>query len=259
MTDTAPIERSVLSDRVKDHLLQAILTGEYAPGARIVETRVARDLGVSQAPVREALRDLEALGVVEINAFRGARVRHPSAAELLEAYAIRAELESMAARLALPRLTDADMAVLRDCLREMRDAAAAGDAHASAVADVRFHALVVERSGNRTLERVWRHLEPLSRTYITIVLPGADLQVVADLHAPILAALEHGDPDEAAATYHEHFEAAGRRFVLNWEGGETTAAADSGGTDEAAGLTGEAVSLGTGIGRLSEGAQHRRF
>ena len=88
MRDTV-ISRSVLSDQVKDRLLQAILDGRYPPGARIVETRVAREFGTSQAPVREALRDLEAIGVVETTAFRGARVRRPSAAELLEAFAIR--------------------------------------------------------------------------------------------------------------------------------------------------------------------------
>ena len=109
MTREAAISRSVLSDQVKDRLLQAILDGRYPPGARIVETRVARELGTSQAPVREALRDLEALGVVETTAFRGARVRRPSAAELLEAFAIRAELESLGARLAIPRLTDDDL------------------------------------------------------------------------------------------------------------------------------------------------------
>ena len=75
----------MLSDQVKDRLLQAILEGRYPPGARIVETQVARELGTSQAPVREALRDLEGLGVVETTAFRGARVRRPSTDEPLEA------------------------------------------------------------------------------------------------------------------------------------------------------------------------------
>src|SRR5574340_918032 len=79
MPREAEIPRSVLADQVKDRLLQAILEGRYPPGSRIVETRVAREYGVSQAPVREALRGLEAIGVIEINAFRGARVRRPSA------------------------------------------------------------------------------------------------------------------------------------------------------------------------------------
>ncbi len=79
------ISRSVLSDAVKDRLLEAILYGRYPPGSRIVETRVARELGTSQAPVREALRDLEALGVVEIAAFRGCPCAPPVARRAVEA------------------------------------------------------------------------------------------------------------------------------------------------------------------------------
>src|SRR3972149_3811605 len=86
MTRDSAISRSVLSAQVKERLLEAILDGRSPPGARIVETRVARELGTSQAPVREALRDLEALGVVENSPFRGARVRQPSIEELLEAF-----------------------------------------------------------------------------------------------------------------------------------------------------------------------------
>ena len=66
MSADTQISRAVLSDTVKDRLLEAILDGRYPPGSRIVETRAAREFGTSQAPVREALRDLEALGVVEI-------------------------------------------------------------------------------------------------------------------------------------------------------------------------------------------------
>src|SRR6188508_2539180 len=100
------LSRSVLADQVKDRILERILTGRFAPDSRIVETQVARELGTSQAPVREALRGLEALGVVEITPFRGARVRRPTRRELLEAYAIRTALESLGARLAVPRLSD---------------------------------------------------------------------------------------------------------------------------------------------------------
>jgi DNA-binding GntR family transcriptional regulator len=98
MSDDGAIPRSVLAEQVKDRLLQDILAGRYPPHSRIVETRVARELGTSQAPVREALRGLEALGVVEILPFRGARVRRPSTHELMEAYAVRSELECLAAR-----------------------------------------------------------------------------------------------------------------------------------------------------------------
>jgi len=216
MTRDIEISRSVLSEQVKDRLLQAILDGRYPPGARIVETRVARELGTSQAPVREALRDLEALGVVETTAFRGARVRRPTAGELLEAFAIRAELESLAARLAIPRLTDEDLAEMAASVEEMRRSADEGDSYAEATADAGFHGRIVELSGNATLERVWRNLEPFSRTYITMVVPGVDRRRIADLHEPVLDALRQRDAEAATAVLHTHFSDAAAMLASRW-------------------------------------------
>jgi DNA-binding GntR family transcriptional regulator len=216
MTREATISRSVLSDQVKDRLLQAILDGRYPPGSRIVETRVARELGTSQAPVREALRDLEGLGVVETAAFRGARVRRPSADELLEAFVIRAELESLGARLAIPRLTDEDLEALAGFVDEMRRSAEDGDYYAEATADAAFHGRIVELAGNATLERVWRTLEPFSRTYITMVVPGVDRRRIADLHAQILAALRLRDPDVVTSVLHDHFRDTAAMLASLW-------------------------------------------
>ena len=216
MPHGAAISRSVLSDQVKDRLLQAILDGRYPPGARIVETRVARELGTSQAPVREALRDLEALGVVESTAFRGARVRRPSADELLEGFTIRAELESLSARLAIEHLTDDDLCVLAEYVEEMRRAAEAGDLHAEATADAAFHGRIVELAGNATLERVWRTLEPFSRTYITMVVPGVDRRRIAELHVPVLAALRLRDPLLADTVIHDHFAETAAMLACLW-------------------------------------------
>jgi DNA-binding GntR family transcriptional regulator len=216
MTRDATISRSVLSDQVKDRLLQAILDGRYPPGARIVETRVARELGTSQAPVREALRDLEALGVVETTAFRGARVRRPSADELVEGFAIRAVLESLGARLAIPRLTDEDLRILDGYVGEMRRAAEGGDFYAEAMADAAFHGRIVELAGNATLARVWRTLEPFSRTYITMVVPGLDRRRIAEQHVPILAALRLRDPEVAAAVLHDHFADTAAMLASLW-------------------------------------------
>jgi DNA-binding GntR family transcriptional regulator len=216
MAGEAALSRMVLSDQVKDRLLEAILDGRYPPGARIVETRVARELGTSQAPVREALRDLEALGLVETTAFRGARVRHPSADELLEAFVVRSQLETLAARLAVPRMTDADLDQLAGYLGEMRRAARIGDLHAEAVADAAFHGRVVEVSGNAKLRRVWQRLEPLSRTYITLVAPGADRHAIADMHQPILDALRGRDAGRAAQALDHHYTAAGAMLANLW-------------------------------------------
>ncbi len=211
-----PVGRSLLADQVMDQLLERILSGEYLPDSRIVETQVARELNTSQAPVREALRALAALGIVETTPFKGARVRRPARREILEAYAVRSALESLAARLAVPRLTRADIEELAGFCDAMQAAAAAGDAHGVAAWDARFHGRILEISDNGTLLGVWRSLEPFLRTYITLVVPGADPQWAADLHNPILAAFRAGRPDAAVAALEEHFLAAGANLADRW-------------------------------------------
>ena len=205
MAAVGALSRSVLADRVRDRLLEEILSGRYAPDSRIVETQVARELGTSQAPVREALRGLAALGVVEITPFRGARVRRPTRRDLLEAYAVRSALEALGARLAVPRMTESELADLSGDVAAMQAAALAGDGHAVAEADARFHGRIVDIGGNRTLGKVWRSLEPFLRTYITLVVPGADPQWSANLHTPILTALQARDSNAVVIALDRHF------------------------------------------------------
>jgi len=216
LATTRTLSRNLLTDQVKDRLLEGILSGEYLPDSRIVETQIARELNTSQAPVREALRALEALGVVEITPFKGARVRRPARREILEAYAVRSALESLGAQLAVPRLTDADLSELAAYCHAMQTAARIGDAHGVAEADARFHERLLEIGDNETLHTVWRSLEPFLRTYITLVVPGADPQWSADLHGPILAALQRRDTEGAVAALTQHFIAAADNLARRW-------------------------------------------
>ena len=193
-----------LREQIKDVLLQRIVTGEYPPGARLVETRIATELGVSQAPVREALRDLEQLGCIVHEPFRGCSVRAFSADELLEAFPVRAALEALAARLAAERIDEDELAELADLLETMRAAADRGDAHDQSQANASFHAAIVRAARNATLERQWSLLEPFSRTYISVSQPGLDLRALSERHVPILEALRARDADAAADAMHRH-------------------------------------------------------
>jgi DNA-binding GntR family transcriptional regulator len=191
-------------ERVKDVILQRIVSGEYPPGSRLVETRIAQELGVSQAPVREALRDLEQLGCIVHEPFRGCSVRAFSAEELLEAFPVRAALEALAARLAAERITEPELLRLAELLETMRAAARRGDAHDQSQANASFHATIVHAARNATLERQWQLLEPYSRTYLTVSQSGLDLLALSERHIPILDALRARDPDAAAAAMHQH-------------------------------------------------------
>jgi DNA-binding GntR family transcriptional regulator len=199
-----PFIRSNLRAQIKDVILQRIVSHEYAPGARLVETRIAQELGVSQAPVREALRDLEQLGCVVHEPFRGCSVRAFSAEELLEAFPVRAALEALAARLAAEQVTEEELLELADLLDNMRAAARRADAHDQSQANAAFHATIVRAARNATLERQWSLLEPFSRTYLTVSQPGLDLLALSERHVPILDALRARDGEAAAAAMHRH-------------------------------------------------------
>jgi DNA-binding GntR family transcriptional regulator len=206
------VTRTVLREQVKELLLERILSGVYRPGDRLVETRIAQELGTSQAPVREALRDLELLRFVESEPFRGARVREVSAEELAEIYPVRAAVEELAAREAAAQLGGRTDALERE-LDAMRRAAADGDLHRLVEHDVAFHRLIVEASGNRILLDVWASLRVEVRTIITALKTGIDHHELADTHEPVLEALTAGDPERAGRAIRRHIEEFGELLL----------------------------------------------
>ena len=208
MTETGPISREMLSTKIKERIMQLVLEGELAPGDRVVETRIARELGVSQSPVREAIRDLAGVGILEIEPFRGARVRRFTLGEFLDDMEVRGELEAIAARRAATLVTDAEIDRLESLLEEMHAMGESGDAHGQALKNTEFHRTVVAAAGSAALLRVWTMLEPFARTYATAMAPGADLVWLGDRHAAIVAALRAGDADLAASIMREHAQEA---------------------------------------------------
>ena len=210
------VSRVVLREQVKELILARILIGEYRPGERLVETRIAQDLGTSQAPVREALRDLELLRFVESEPFRGARVREVSEEELIEIYPVRAAIEEVAAREAAVRL-GGDVEALEAELQAMHRAAEEGDLHAQVEHDVAFHRVIVEASRNRILLETWLSLRIESRTIVTALRSGLDGREIAELHRPVLEAIRARNPKLAGETLRRHVEQFGE--LLKGEGG----------------------------------------
>jgi DNA-binding GntR family transcriptional regulator len=112
----------------------------------------------------------------------------------------------------MPRLSDADLLELEGYVTAMQQAARNGDQNEQARIDVIFHSRIVAISGNEVLQRLWRYLEPVSRTHITYILPGVDPEVIARLHLPILAALRARDAASADQAIHDHFRIVGSMF-----------------------------------------------
>ncbi len=208
-TKARPLERRVFREEIREQLIEDILNGRLAPGARIVETRIAQQFGVSQGPVREALRDLELFGFVVSSPFRGTQVRKISTEELLEIYPIRAALEGVAARAAAGRIDQGTLDHLEVLIGVMREAAARDDHRAEADADHNFHHAIVKASGNRMVEHVWQTMRLSITTCLTHSITHRSLHEIAERHVAVLEALRSGDPDRAEAAVRRHIEEPG--------------------------------------------------
>lgn len=197
------IARTVLREQVKDVLLERILRGELEPGERLVETRLARELGTSQAPVREALRDLELLRLVESEPFRGARVRAVDDSQLLPVFPVRAALEELAAGEAA-RDADRELGALDREVDAMRAAAAAGDWRRQITHDLSFHRTMVEMAGNEPLLQSWLVLGVEVSTAFATYQTFWDQTELAEFHVPIVEAIRAGDSRRAGAEARKH-------------------------------------------------------
>lgn len=204
------LRRVVFSDLVKEHVIEAIMSGEFKPGDRIVESSLARQLGISQAPVREAIRDLVLMGFLETEPYRGTFVRSFSPEELYEVYTVRAALESLGARLAASRLTEEDVVTLTRLLDEMVQAGHDHDLEKMTRLDNQFHETIVQISGNKVLYQLWKTLQFGYWTIVTARISTFDLEVLARRHEELLDALKTRDPNKARRAMQRHIEDLGK-------------------------------------------------
>lgn len=198
------------SRRVYDHVRRELLDGTLDDGDLLSEGAVATAVGVSRTPVREAFLQLEAEGMLALYPKRGALVLPVSPREVRELFAARALVEADALRAVLAHGPDADLiAELRTILAEQR-ALASGDLLAVADADRRLHRAWVAAAGNRVLLRFFDGLRD-RQDRITVAMlrrGGVRARELLTEHAAIVAAVEAGDAERAAALVTTHLDAA---------------------------------------------------
>jgi DNA-binding GntR family transcriptional regulator len=204
-TGRAALDHRTLWQRVYEHLREEIASGRLAPGAELQEVALAGSLGVSRAPIREALGRLAAEGLVTIRPRRGAVVRALSTEEFLEAYQVREALEAMAVRLAVPRLTAEDVGAMQRLIDEMGGLAETGDVQRFFEANMAFHQLFFDVAGNRMLAEMYRQLRAqIDRHRLrSLELRGNIRRSIAE-HKAILRAVRGGDVERAVQLVSEH-------------------------------------------------------
>lgn len=198
-------ERNCVSDRIKQVILDRICDGTYAPGQRLVELQIAKEFETSQAPIREALCELEAMRIVETAPYKGTRVRQISSRELQECLQIRGVLEQLAAEQVGDRLL-AQIDELKRRAQETMQAAKDHNIQKYGIANIEFHRLIVEAAQNETLLMVWDILAPEIRILSCVHATSVDLIECANEHLEIVDAFAEGDNRFAAKLLKKHSE-----------------------------------------------------
>lgn len=213
------------AQELTERLRQAIHDGRLRPGERLVEDAVAAAAGISRTPVREALRRLEAEGLVE-DAGRGMIVAEPSSQELAELCAVREVLEGMAARLAAEARSPTEAALLEQLEGEARAAVEAGDLDALVSANRRFHETLWRAARNRYLARQLAALRgAIDRLQPTTLRLERRRREALQEHERLLRAVLERDPDAAEAHARTHFRNGEvLRLALELEAGDGPAA-----------------------------------
>lgn len=216
----AQVLRNQLSHQVAEILRREILNGKLPAGTWLRQEHVARQLGVSPIPVREAFKTLQAQGLVEHVAYKGIRVVQLSAEEVEDLYAVRAFAEARAAAEAAKRITDQELDELRSLCQEMDLCTTPDTLACYRELNRRFHTRIASISGRpyliRLLDQLWAaYPTMLWANYPQVAehsLPSREVTDSAE-HAAIITALASRDPDAAARAMAHHVERAGQELV----------------------------------------------
>lgn len=208
------IIKQTYKDFVIDHVYRNIMDGELRPGDKLLESELSASLGISRAPVREALRELVADGLLDYRPQAGACIAALSPDQIVDAYTTRGVLEGYAAALAAPHLTADDLETLNTLARGMQIQASAGENHQMIDAGEDFHRLIFERCPNHQLlefaARLSRRLHVLfSRHWATLYTP----EEVTRRHLEIVTRLAEGESQRIEACLRQHYSETGRKIA----------------------------------------------
>lgn len=221
------IRSTNLVDQVASHLAEAIIAGRFTPGERLSEVALARDLGVSRAPIREAARLLESRGLLVSQPRRGFFVRELAAAELDDIFDLRLCLERHAMEhlaLGCPAET---LVLLERQVEVLCEAAASGSEGRRIEEDLVFHRMLVEAVGNRRLLKSFDDLAHELRLCITLITRTHEApETIADSHHLLLEALASRDPRRCREAIDYHIGVA-RDYVVRGVGDARSLAAGS--------------------------------
>lgn len=200
-------------DIVLDLVREAILSGVYSPGDKILQDKLAEELNISQTPIREALRVLEAEGVIKYSPHKGVRVANMTVEEVKEIYEIRRELEPLAVHHAVPNISKQDLQELWNLQKEMGNMVNINGDERIQIPSYRFHMLIYKSANMPELLRIIKMLWSKSPHDVLQTIPGRDFNSLND-HEEILLSIEKRDVAECKRQMRKHLDHVLTEIVL---------------------------------------------
>lgn len=196
-----------LRDVVFNNLRQAILTGELKPGERLMEIHLANKLGVSRTPIREAIRKLELEGLVIMIPRRGAEVAQITEKSMNDVLEVRESLDALCVELACDRITDQGLEALKAAKETFEQCVKTKDNRKIAQADIAFHDIIVQATGNQRLIQLVNNLaEQMYRYRFEYIKDSSQHATLIEEHSHIYQSLLAKDKEAAAAAARTHIE-----------------------------------------------------
>ncbi len=199
------VESRTLAEQAFHVIEHEILSGELKPGSELAEVDLSEKYGVSRGPIREALRQLSAVGLVQLTPRRPAIVRVFSKKEFLDGYQLREVLEALAVQLAVPRLTATDIDFLVKCTNQMENATQSDDVVKYFESNNTFHRIFIDKCGNAQLREFYDQVtKPMSRYQRWTVQLRGDMRSSLDEHSRVVDAVRSGNAELAAKLMTDH-------------------------------------------------------
>lgn len=221
--------KGTLRKEIRTYIQEQIACGRFKAGDRVVETQLAKELNVSQAPVREAILELSAMGILEERPYSGSFVRSLTASDIEDVYNVRAFIDEYAARQAAKRITDEQLAKLEALLHEMD---AAKSIHEFVEKDIAFHALVVDAAGSPALRRMWEGLRLVEWTGLSAAATQNTLPELVEQHWEIYRLLKSHADHTAGAFMFLHIKNFGDEMKRRFAAKDSEAVNDTEGSED---------------------------
>lgn len=220
----AVIKFRSLTDQIYEHLSTSIIEGKIKPGEKLIENDLCHQFGISRSPLRECFRILESEGLIVIHPRKGTFVRGLTAKDIEDVFPVRASLESLAARLAIPNIDQKEIGIFNDLIVKMEEALSNKDIRSFLRLNFTFHSVFIKASNNQVLEKTLKNLGRglWLRIAFLYYQSSTGLDFSNNMHKEIVKAFQKKDINSVQRLVEEHIEHAKNQLLSSFNQNSST-------------------------------------